>query len=112
MNLGQRQELLARLLPRLIDAMFAAGYAVRLGEAHRPPETAAAYAKAGKGITNSLHCDKLAVDLHLFRDGAYLSSGAEHRPFGELWESLDPMCRWGGRFNDSNHYSVTWQGRK
>jgi hypothetical protein len=25
---------------------------------------------------------------------------------GEFWEGLHPLCRWGGRFNDGNHYSI------
>jgi hypothetical protein len=26
--------------------------------------------------------------------------------------SIAHLCRWGGRFGDGNHYSITWQGRK
>jgi hypothetical protein len=25
---------------------------------------------------------------------------------GEFWESLHPLCRWGGRFQDDNHLSI------
>ena len=32
--------------------------------------------------------------------------------FGAFWKSLDPDCCWGGDFNDGNHYSIAYQGRK
>jgi len=63
------------------------------------------YEQAGKGIKESLHCKRLAVDLNLFSpDGDYLSDTESHRVFGEFWESLDPKNKWGGRFSDGNHY--------
>jgi hypothetical protein len=35
---------------------------------------------------------------------------------GEWWEQrgaeLGIPLRWGGRFNDGNHFSFEWQGRK
>ena len=37
--------------------------------------------------------------------GEYLVETEDHRFLGEFWESLDPMCTWGGRFQDGNHYS-------
>jgi hypothetical protein len=64
------------------------------------------YAKQGKGIKNSLHLKRLAIDLNLFKDGAYLSDTESHRPFGEWWEAQDPLNRWGGRFKDGNHYEM------
>jgi len=112
MKLGERQRLFAKLLPRLIDKAYELGYEITLGEAWRPPETAAAYDAAGKGISNSLHIDKLAIDLNLFKDGVYLPHTQDHEPLGIFWESLHSECRWGGRFNDGNHYSITYNGRK
>lgn len=119
-TLGQHQELFMRLLPRLIDKAFALGYTVRGGELWRSDAAAAEYARQGKGIQNSLHRDKLAIDLNLFKDGKYLTASEDHRPLGEFWKSLHPLCCWGGDFKDEkgmpkpdgNHYSITWQGRK
>jgi len=112
LTLGQKQELLAELLPRLIDYALSLGYRIRLGEAERPEVTAKAYAAAGKGISNSLHRDRLAIDLHLFRDGRYLDKTEDHLPLVEHGENLHPLCRWGGRFGDGNHYSITHGGRR
>lgn len=111
MTLREHQSLFARLLPRLLDFAYNNGYEVTLGEAWRPPETAELYAKTGRGIANSLHTDKLAIDLNLFKNGVFLGSTEDHRPLGEFWEALHPLCRWGGRFRDGNHYSVTYGGR-
>jgi hypothetical protein len=111
MTLGEKQELFAFLLPRLLDQAHALGFKCRMGECWRPPETAALYAQQGKGISNSVHTIKLAVDLLLFRAGAYLTNSEDYRTLGEWWESLHPLCRWGGRFRDGNHFSLTHEGR-
>lgn len=101
------------LLPRLINRMLDAGYKVRGGELERGQAQAAANQRSGAGILKSLHLIRLAIDLHLFKDGRYLSMSDDHRPFGEFWKSLHPLCRWGGDFQrvDGNHYSITHEGR-
>lgn len=50
------------------------------------------------------------LDLHLFRDGKWLSSTEDHRALGEWWEQQHELCRWGGRFSDGNHYSLEHDG--
>ena len=111
MTLRQKQSLFVGLVARLIQFAETSGYALTFGEAYRSPEEAARLVKAGKGILKSLHISKLAIDLNLFRDGVYLSATASHRPLGEWWEQQHPLCRWGGRFNDGNHYSLEHEGR-
>ena len=99
-------------LGELLTHIYAEGYEVTLDWAYRPPEIAAYYESIGVGIRNSLHTYKLAVDLNLFYQGEWLRGTNDHIMFGEWWEKLHPLCRWGGRFNDGNHYSVTWKGIK
>lgn len=106
MTLSERQQMFAWNVSHLIEKIVCDGYQCTLGEAYRTPEQAAIYAAQRKGIKNSLHCKRLAIDLNLFREGAYLVSTEAHRPFGEYWESLHPDNRWGGRFNDGNHYEM------
>ena len=55
---------------------------------------------------------RLAIDLNLFRDGAFLQSSEDHRALGEWWEKQHPLARWGGRFMDGNHYSLEHGGVK
>jgi hypothetical protein len=112
LTMGERQRLFAKLLARLLDKAHELGFELTLGEAWRPPEMAKIYAQQGKGIVNSLHVDRLAIDLNLFKDGKYLDSGLEHKALGEWWEQQHPLCAWGGRFKDPNHYSVRYAGRK
>lgn len=115
MTLLQKQIAFTRLIPRLIDHCFEKGFEVVLGEAYRPQVTADAYAAQGIGIKNSLHRDKLAIDISLFKDGQLLTSTASYEPIGVFWESLGTLecpTKWGGRFNDGNHFSVSWQGRR
>jgi len=111
-TLREKQSLFALLVAELIRHAATLGYAVTFGEAYRSPEEAARLAKLGKGIKNSLHTQRLAIDLNLFKDGKYLSSTESHRPLGEWWESVHPWCAWGGRFKDGNHYSLEHEGRK
>lgn len=63
-------------------------------------------------MKNSLHHVGLALDLLLYRDGLYLTQTEDYRRLGEFWERLHVLARWGGRFNDGNHFSFEWEGRK
>lgn len=112
-GLGAKQELFAFLLGQLLGRIYAQGYSVRMGETWRSNSAQQAALREGRSkVSRSLHQDKLAADLNLFRGGEYLDKTEDHRAFGEWWETLHPLCRWGGRFADGNHYSVTHGGRK
>jgi hypothetical protein len=111
MTLRERQSLFTVLVAKLIQHAYGLGYELSFGEAYRSPEEAARQAAKGTGIADSLHTQRLAIDLNLFKDGHYLSSTSAHKPLGEWWEAQHPMCRWGGRFRDGNHYSLTYGGR-
>jgi hypothetical protein len=138
--LVEKQQKFAMYIGLLITWAYAHGYRLALGEAKRSDEQAEINAlgltgrgrlvaflrrvpefsmlaakienNAGSGIRNSLHELKLAQDFDLFKDGKYLSDTESHKPLGEYWESLDPLCRWGGRFGDGNHYSLEHNGVK
>ncbi len=56
-------------------------------------------------MTNSLHYSGCAGDPLLYKDGVYLTKTEDYRELGEYWESLDPNCKWGGRWGDGNHMS-------
>lgn len=115
LTLRQMQSLFALKVSQLIAHAYLQGYEVTFGEAWRPPATALYYADQGKGIANSLHTVRLAIDLNLFRNGKYLSSTEAHRTLGEWWEKQSDArvtCCWGGRFGDGNHYSFAYGGRK
>ncbi|EHY4025916.1 M15 family metallopeptidase, partial [Escherichia coli] len=88
------------------------GYRLTFGEAYRTPEQAALNAKTGKGIRNSLHTLRLAVDFNLFINGEYQTDTDAYRPLGEYWESIGGT--WGGRFSraDGNHFSLEHNGVK
>lgn len=110
MTLRERQSLFVRLVADLIRFGTERGYEFTFGDAYRSPEQAEANAEAGTGIRNSLHCDRLAVDLNLFRGGDYLTDSAAYEPMGKYWKSLHPDCRWGGDFRhrkDGNHFSLS-----
>lgn len=113
MNLIQKQKAFSERLAKLILHLVAQGYEVTFGECWRPPETAAIYASQGKGISNSLHSQRLAVDLNLFKDGKLLIHTDEYHEAGSFWECLstdDCVCSWGGDFGDGNHFSIEHNG--
>jgi hypothetical protein len=99
-SLRERQSEFARAVPLLILYAYQLGYEITFGDV---------WAKDGH-MEGSLHYDRLAIDLNLFKDGVYLFNTSDHKPLGEFWESIGGS--WGGRFNDGNHYSFSWKGRK
>jgi hypothetical protein len=114
MTLGQKQRLFVKLVGELIQFAYKEGYELSFADAYRDPKQAAQNVAAGTGIANSLHCIRLAIDLNLFEDGKYMTDSDAHKPLGEYWKSLHPLCRWGGDFSkpDGNHYSIEHDGRK
>ena len=112
MRLGERQELFSILIAQHILWLHKMGYQVRLGDAFRDPRV---HGKVGekKGYSKafSMHKDKCAVDINLFYDGKFLTKTKDHEESGEKWESRHPLCYWGGRIDDGNHYSLSYEGR-
>lgn len=106
------QEQFAQSAARLILKAAELGFGVTLGDAYRTPQQAAENAASGSGIARSLHCERLAIDLNLFKDGRYIRDDEGHRELGTWWESLGANHRWGGRFRrpDPNHYSISPDG--
>lgn len=113
MTLGEKQRLFTRLIGKLIEYAYGIGYELTFGDAYRSPEQAKLNAASGKGIVNSLHCERLAIDLNLFINGQYKTQTEDYKVLGEYWETLGPDCRWGGRFSrpDGNHFSIAHAGR-
>lgn len=137
-SLRQKQSRFVLMLAQLFQYADSKGYALTLGEAYRSDEQAEINAlgtngrgmlstfiqakfpllaaairnNTGSGIRNSLHTQRLALDLMLFNKstGTYLPATEDHRALGEFWESLGGT--WGGRFNDGGHYSLEHNGVK
>ena len=124
-----------RLVPRLIDKALELGFEIRGGSLFRDPrlhgrighpdimtwleanapDIHAAAEEAGYrgyGSRNSEHKNKCAIDLNLRRPPSENMewSTDSHAELGSWWEAQHPMCRWGGRYNDGNHYEfLEWR---
>jgi hypothetical protein len=110
MSLLEKQMKFAFLAAKLIQKAFDLGYGVTLGDAYRDP-------RCPYGSEVSLHRQRLAVDLNLFkRDDAgrwhYLPNTEAHAELAQYWVSLDDECTWGGEADrqDGNHYSLKHAG--
>jgi len=113
MRLGEKQRLFSMLISELILWAYDNGYEITEGDAYRDPRVFGKLGeKKGYGKASSNHKLRLARDLNLFKDGKYLRRTEDHRQLGEIWESKHELCRWGGRFNDGNHYSMEHNGKK
>lgn len=113
-TLGQKQRRFTKLVGLLIEWTYQQGHELTFGEAYRTEQQAALNAASGAGIANSLHIDRLAIDVNLFVNGVYKTDTESYRTLGEFWESLGDGCSWGGRFSkpDGNHFSVSHGGRR
>jgi len=96
MSLNKLQFIFTECVADLLQKMYTLGYTVSFGDAR---------AKDGHKI-NSLHYIGLAIDLNLFSEGIYLTKTEDHRECGIYWQTLHPQCRWGGLYNDGNHYEL------
>lgn len=111
--LGVKQRLFTKLIAQLILYAYDIGEELSFGDAYRDPRVHGEVGvKKSYSSANSVHKHRLAVDLNLTTGGTYKASTEDHRRLGEYWEKLHPLCRWGGRFNDGNHYSFEHQGAK
>ena len=109
MELEELQFEFAQNVASLIQYIYGKGYRVTLGEAWRPPEMAQIYAKEGKGIVDSQHTKRLAIDINLFdKDGKYLSETKDYKWVGDYWKSLNGANRAGCDFprGDGNHFEM------
>lgn len=113
MTLRQTQSRFASLVPALINKAIELGFEVTLGDAYRDPRVHGDVGvKMGYGHPKSIHKRRMAIDLNLFKNGEFMEGSDAHRELGEWWEKQHPLARWGGRFNDGNHYSFEYEGMK
>lgn len=109
MTLQQVQAEFLQHAALLITKAHDLGLAPTAGELYRTPEQQLLYLKAGKTKTaNSLHTQRLAIDLNFFKNGKLTYDKAELAPLGAFWESLHPLNSWGGNGKtlvDTPHFS-------
>jgi len=110
--MSKLQEEFAQSAAKLILKAAELGYDVTLGEAWRTPEQAQWNADHHIGVAHSLHMERLAIDLNLFKDGVYITAPEAYLQLGDWWKSLGTEYRYGGDFKirDYDHYSITPDG--
>lgn len=103
----QQQSLFALLIAHLILWAFDQGMEVTCGDFFDADGD-------GGHMKGTVHGHKMAADLNLYLGGVYQEDSRAHKPLGDYWKTLHPLCRWGGDFRkpDGNHYSLEWKGKK
>jgi len=107
------QQEFAQSVAKLLQFAKSQGFGVTLGEAWRTEEQAKWNAAHGSGVVHSLHEERLAIDLNLFKEEVYQTDTEPYRVLGEFWKGLGPNYCWGGDFHglvDLDHYSITPDG--
>lgn len=94
---------------KLVEKATELGFVVTGGELYRTPEQQQLHIKAGRSQTmNSLHLQRLAIDLNFFWKGELTYDKVVLAPLGAFWESLHPLNSWGGngvKLVDTPHFS-------
>lgn len=101
MTLREQQSLFAKLIGQLIPWIYGSGWELTFGDFTRPDHLG--------HMLNSAHYIRLAADLNLFVAGEWKQTDCpEWQAIGAYWLTLDPLCRWGGKFAqvDLNHFSL------
>lgn len=121
MKLSECQQIFTYNISCLIQYAYdVCGIRLTFGEAHRTPSqillnyfgytverslAGGIYLKKGRKLSHtlwSLHGDRLAVDFNFFINGQLTYDFEKIKPLGDYWESLHPLNRWGGDFNNDD----------
>lgn len=100
MSIGDKRRQFAQMLPLLLQYAHYLGY-----------ECAVDYVKRCEdcpvGHANSVHKIGLAMDLHLYLDGKYITTGLPHSDLHDFWDMMGGAKR---IEDDMNHYSLEHGG--
>lgn len=110
MTLNDKQHIFSQNLAKLLLHVDSLGLTCSVGEVFRTKEQAEIYVKQGKGILDSQHCKKLAVDLFLFSNGQFLQKKEDYKLLGEYWKSLHLDNRHGSDFPRADHVHFEMKG--
>jgi hypothetical protein len=108
MSISNEQNLFLLDVAKLINFIANDNICITGGELYRTLEQEQIYVSQGKSKTmNSNHLRRLAVDLNFIIGGLLVSDKATLQKYGDFWESLNPINRWGGNFStisDTDHF--------
>lgn len=114
MSLQPEQTAFIKDVINLLNFAFAAGFEATGGELYRTQAQQDIYVKDGKSKTsNSYHLKRLAIDLHFFKDGAFIQDKGLLQILGDYWERMNPLNSWGGNwssFQDTPHFERRAKG--
>jgi hypothetical protein len=115
MKLSVKQQKFTACLGKLILYACSKNYGLTQGDGYRDKRIFGEFGeKKAYSAAKSVHKIRLAHDFNLYIENKWISDGGHPAwlDLGEYWEGLDEDARWGGRFDDSNHFSFQHWGCK
>jgi hypothetical protein len=108
MNLVAEQFAFLTDVAKLIEFCYNRNVMITGGELYRTQEQQDLYLLNGKThAKTSNHMRRLAVDFNFVIDGKLTYDKDDLKSYGDFWESLNPLNRWGGNFEtitDTDHF--------
>jgi len=115
MKVQDKQQLFTVEIANLILYAKSKGYGLTVGDAYRAPEVHGEYGiKKSYSAAFSVHKKRLAMDFNLFVNGEWIANGDHQawKDLGAYWKTVHPEARWGGDWNDANHFSFQFGENK
>ena len=105
--------LFTRLKAQLVLWIFEQGWEVNESEGYVKDTDDRDGDHDGPHKKGGTHYLGTGCDLNVFVEGRYISEGGHPvwQAIGRKWEGMHPLARWGGRFHDDNHVSITFKGQ-
>lgn len=109
MTLGEKQALFTSKVPELINLINSLGFRARIAFVKRCEAC-----PVGHPLSCHKFCCAIDINIDEFKDGkwAWIEDGSHHiwKVLADFWKALHPDFRAGYDFNDSNHFSITYNG--
>jgi len=108
LKLSLAQQIFSVNIAKLIMYANEMGYGITFGEAFRTQYQQDYYVQKGLSKTkNSLHLNRLAIDLNIFINGKYTEDNFYYKALGNFWESINKLNQAGSLWNwDNNHFEM------
>jgi len=115
MSLSGTQQEFSVCIAKLVIFADSINCGLTFGDAYRDPRVHGEFdKKESYSAAKSVHKLRLAVDFNVFYKGEYITDSGHdiYKVLGDYWKKQHELARWGGDFDDGNHFSFEMWGCK